>query len=203
VSDCRDFRTELGAHALGLLDDADAGRVEEHLTECSQCEAELDELLGTSALLLSMPAPAPSAQRRRLLGGAAGAAGVIAAVAIALAVTLGGRPVDPQPPRGPQIAMRAAAPGAAGTVRLSARPWGTQIDLTASRLPAVAAGDRYDIWLTAADGRRVPAGTCRPAGGSATMRMRLGAAIRLKDVTAVGISRAGDPAGLAVLRAAL
>ncbi len=223
MSGCRDVRTELGAYALGLLDDDDARRVEQHLLGCADCRAEVEELRGTSSLLRGMSVPgshhdpaAPPADRalaaigaerrrqRRLLGGAAGAAGILGVVALTLALTLGGRPIDPQPPRGPELAMRSDAGGAAGSVRLTARPWGTQVDLRADHLPPVAGpGGRYDVWLAAADGRRIPAGTCRPRDGAATLRMRLGAAIRLEDVAAVGMSRAGDPSGRAILRVAI
>ncbi|MDF9814968.1 zf-HC2 domain-containing protein [Streptomyces sp. SPB162] len=37
---------DVGAYALGLLDDADATRFETHLAGCASCMGELDELAG-------------------------------------------------------------------------------------------------------------------------------------------------------------
>ncbi|NGN66318.1 zf-HC2 domain-containing protein [Streptomyces sp. A7024] len=42
---------DVGAYVLGVLDDADAARFEEHLAECAQCAAQLDELLPVAHLL--------------------------------------------------------------------------------------------------------------------------------------------------------
>ncbi|MFI9238234.1 anti-sigma factor family protein [Streptomyces sp. NPDC053079] len=43
--------TAVGAYALGVLDDADAARFEEHLAGCPRCAAELDDLMGLTPLL--------------------------------------------------------------------------------------------------------------------------------------------------------
>ncbi|MEU2512674.1 anti-sigma factor family protein [Streptomyces syringium] len=43
--------TDVGAYALGVLDEADAARFEEHLAACGRCAAELDDLMGLSPLL--------------------------------------------------------------------------------------------------------------------------------------------------------
>ncbi|MEU8551183.1 anti-sigma factor [Streptomyces roseoverticillatus] len=55
--------TAVGAYALGVLDDADAARFEEHLAGCPECAAELDGLMGLTPLLaeLKESAPAPEA----------------------------------------------------------------------------------------------------------------------------------------------
>lgn len=45
----------LTAHALGLLDDADADAVERHLRACADCRREWDELRETTALLATVP----------------------------------------------------------------------------------------------------------------------------------------------------
>ncbi|PSJ27613.1 hypothetical protein B7P34_16815 [Streptosporangium nondiastaticum] len=55
--------TAVGAYALGVLDEADAARFEEHLAGCPECAAELDGLMGLTPLLaeLKEAAPAPEA----------------------------------------------------------------------------------------------------------------------------------------------
>jgi len=223
VSDCQDIRLELGAYALGLLDDVDRRRVEEHLHLCARCRAEAEELRAASGLLagitpqdvapdveppdperaLSTIAAARRRERRRITGALA-SAGLLAALAIALVVTLAARPTDPQAPTGPSVAM-SAPPGAdaAGVVRLTSRSWGTQIDLRADRLPVPPAGEGYAVWLVLADGRRVPAGTFRPASASTTCRVRLAGAVARSEVIAVGVSSAGEAGGPAVLRASV
>ena len=99
-------------------------------------------------------------------------------LAVALVVTLSGRTADPLAPDGSAVALRAEPGlGATGAVRLSSRPWGTQVDLRVDRLPIDASGEGYAVWLLRADGRRIPAGTFRPASGAATSRVRLPGAV--------------------------
>ena len=86
-------------------------------------------------------------------------AGLLAVLAIALVVTLSGRTADPLAPDGSAVALRAEpGVGATGAVRLSSRPWGTQVDLRVDRLPIDASGEGYAVWLLRADDRRIPAG---------------------------------------------
>ncbi|MFF7731185.1 anti-sigma factor family protein [Streptomyces sp. NPDC008001] len=51
--------TGVGAYALGVLGEADAARFEEHLAECPECAAELDELMGLTPLLAALKESAP------------------------------------------------------------------------------------------------------------------------------------------------
>ncbi len=223
MNDCDAIRMEFGAYVLGLLDPDAHQRVAAHLSGCQRCRAEVAELQETSALLgrsdpldsvedadrpgaegaLSAIAKARRTERRRL-GGALGSAGLLAAVAVALVVTLSGRTADPFSPDGPAVALRAeVGVGATGAARLSSRPWGTQIDLRVDGLPVDASGEGYAVWLLRADGRRVPAGTFRPASGAATSRVRLAGALPLAEVTAVGVSRTDATGDAAVLRASV
>ncbi|MFD9909487.1 anti-sigma factor family protein [Streptomyces sp. NPDC059063] len=132
---------DAGAYALGVLDDADAFRFEDHLMDCARCRARLDELDLPVRLLRSYgPAPAPltapdprlldrlvdvagrarRVRRRRWVG--AVVAGVVLAVAgpTAAVLTSGG----------PE---RVAASGVRGEVSavLTARgrSWGTEVGL--------------------------------------------------------------------------
>lgn len=220
MSDCDVIRMEFGAYVLGLLDPDDNQRVAAHLLGCRRCRAEVAELQETSALLghsnrsdavedadrpgaegaLSAIATARRTERRRLRG-ALGSAGVLAVLTVALVVTLSGRTADPFAPDGPSVALRAeSGVGATGAVRLSPRPWGTQIDLRVAGLPIGVPGEGYAVWLLRADGRRIPAGTFRPARGAATSRVRLAGAVPLAEVTAVGVSRTDATGDAAVLR---
>ncbi|WKX70631.1 anti-sigma factor [Streptomyces sp. XD-27] len=54
--------TDVGAYALGILDDADAIRFEAHLAGCDRCAAELDGLMGLPPLLADFAASAPDPQ---------------------------------------------------------------------------------------------------------------------------------------------
>jgi putative zinc finger protein len=54
--------SDVGAYALGLLEEADRREFEAHLARCPSCAAELQELSGTAAALRelkSMPEPTP------------------------------------------------------------------------------------------------------------------------------------------------
>lgn len=53
--------TDVGAYALGVLDDADAGRFEEHLADCHRCADELDGLMGVTPLLAELKEATPDA----------------------------------------------------------------------------------------------------------------------------------------------
>ncbi|WKK21634.1 zf-HC2 domain-containing protein [Streptomyces olivoreticuli] len=50
---------DVGAYALGVLDEAEAARFEEHLADCPWCAAELDGMLGLTPLLAGLKESAP------------------------------------------------------------------------------------------------------------------------------------------------
>ncbi len=223
---CDEIRTELGGYALGALEPEEARRVAAHLEVCKRCRSELEQLSLASDLLRTPEARAlaaeaethpPSAEQalagvaaarsaelrrsRRLRAGALGTgAGFLTAVAIAVA--LGTRPTDSFAPTGAATALR-AAPGVAATasVRLSPRPWGTQVDLRAERMPRLPQGSYYEVWLVRADGTRVAAGTFRPNSLDGRARVRLAAAVPLVQVARVGVTREGAGRSARVLGA--
>ncbi|MCZ4122241.1 zf-HC2 domain-containing protein [Streptomyces sp. H39-S7] len=55
----REQHAEVGAYALGLLDDTDATRFEAHLAGCEACMVELDSLAGIEPLLAEYAAANP------------------------------------------------------------------------------------------------------------------------------------------------
>ncbi|RDI75868.1 Anti-sigma-K factor rskA [Gaiella occulta] len=227
MTGCDEIRVELGAYALGALEPEDAQRVEAHLEGCDRCRAELEQLSFASDLL-RMPAalafaadpeadPAPvekalaalSAARigearrvRRLrLGALTASAGLM--VAIGVVFTLGTRPADHFAPTGRAMALQAGNGFAAlASVRLSARPWGTQVDLRTERMPPLPQGAYYEVWLVRTDGTRVAAGTFRPSSPGGRARVRLAAGIPRPLVARVGITREGFGPSVRVLGAA-
>lgn len=215
MSGCDRIRTELGAYALGALHAADAARVERHLPDCPGCREELDQLAFASELLrgpvarwlalesdetpaaadaLAAVAAARAGERRRRRALTAAtltsAGGLLLAIGIAVSLAL--RPIDAFAPGGPAATLR-PAPGVAAmaAVRLSARPWGTQVDLAASGMPALPPGSYYEVWLVRADGTRVAAGTFRPTAPNGRARVRLAAALPLAAVVRIGVTREG------------
>jgi hypothetical protein len=69
TDDCREWRTSLGAYALGQLPAGERAAVEAHLEGCPECRTELDSLAGVARLMpladperIMSPAPRPPAQ---------------------------------------------------------------------------------------------------------------------------------------------
>ena len=221
---CDEIRIELGAYALGALEPAEARRVEVHLQACDGCRSELEQLSFASSLLRTPVArafvaetePNPSLvdkavagvasariaetrKVRRLRVAAAGTgAGLLAAIGVAVAV--GTRPTDTFAPTGRTTALHASAGiAAAASVRLSGRPWGTQIDLHTERMPPLPRGAYYEVWLVRGDGTRLAAGTFRPTSPDGRARVRLAAAIPRSLVARVGVTLEGAGQGRRVL----
>lgn len=223
---CDEIRIDLGAYALGALEADEAQRVEAHLEGCDGCRSELEQLSFASSLLRTPVARAFAAESdpdpaliEKALAGVASArvaetrrvrrlrvatTGSVAglAAAIVVAVSLGTRPVDSFAPTGRATALRAAVGVAAtASVRISARPWGTQVDLRTERMPALPPGAYYEVWLVRADGTRVAAGTFRPTAPGGRARVRLAAGIPRPLVARVGVTLEGAGPGRRVLDA--
>ena len=144
--------TDVGAYALGLLEEQDRQAFEEHLATCPSCAAELAELSGMKDLLTGI-GPVPSAtdepteaevvdlvrrrgaaQRRRTrwqvaLGAAAAVVLLAGGVAVGLATA---RQTPPPPPSAlPGKVFSASNPvtHVTGKVGLVAKTWGTMVTL--------------------------------------------------------------------------
>jgi anti-sigma factor RsiW len=189
--------TDVGAYSMGLLEEQDKRAFEDHLAGCPACAAELAELSPMAALLrgVELRGVEPGSvadgepdggkvtdligrrarqqrQRRRwqiALGAAAGIVLIGGGIGLGIAAA-------PQrtAPAGPALAMTgqlhsATDPGtgAAGTVGLVAKAWGTQVTLDLSKvrgpteceLVAVSrTGERRVVmgWLVTAPGDGVP-----------------------------------------------
>jgi hypothetical protein len=210
---CEHVREELGAYAMGLSEPRDRARVEQHLAGCERCRWELDGLQGVVAALGGVPAsdldpegtPSPRPdpllerlarertreRRRTRLAQGLGGAGTIGALALAVvAWNLGSRPVDPLPAAGPPAVLR-EAPGAEaqGTVRLTRRPWGTQVDFETSQLPPLGPGEYYKLWLIEPDGTRNAVGTFAGLEEDGETTIRLTSAERVTGRITFGVTR--------------
>ncbi len=172
------YRLDLGAYLAGALEPEERAALELHLPTCRGCQAELGHLAPLPGLLRRLePAdlavardrPPPSlregvlsaaaarrrAERRslRMWRGAA-LAGLVAAAAVTavLVVPAGSSPA-------PQLALEPVALSSArGTADIHVRPWGTQIILHLSGLPA---GADCEAWVVTAAGR-TPIGSWGP-----------------------------------------
>ncbi|XRQ04404.1 anti-sigma factor family protein [Actinomadura welshii] len=161
--------TDVGAYALGLLEEGDRRAFEAHLRGCGRCQAELGEMSGTAAVLSAIdggagaagPAPGSGPERgpewgsdgppapvidmmrrrrredRRFRRGAYAVGGAAAAAMLAVGIGVGTVLNDdgsepPQPPvavAGEKFQAHNAETGAAGTVGLVDKGWGTQVSL--------------------------------------------------------------------------
>jgi hypothetical protein len=97
-----------------------------------------------------------SARTRRRVGALLAAAATIVAVTIAVAV-LGSS--DDEPLEGIEVAFTEAPEGVDASAVVAGEPSGTTVELHAEGLEP---GTVYALWLSSADGERVPAGTFRP-----------------------------------------
>ncbi len=210
--DHRHVREQLGAFALGVVDDAERTAIQAHLDGCAGCRAELAQLQRVAGRLdmlqvlqgetspASPPQPAGPAdrlfvrlaaeRRRRSRGMAAAVAGVAAALLI-LGVVVSPR----DPPAGRSVEFAVAPEGVTASAELRDWGWGTQMYLRISGLPS---DQRLAVWLEQPDGTRVSAGTFTTTGGELTMM--LGAATPTSDAVALGVS---DEGGTTLLRAPL
>lgn len=133
-----------------------------------------------SAVAAVRRSEARAARWRRAAIAAAAAAGVAAVMAGVLA--LSSRTEGPDT----VVAFTTAPEGVVASVELSEAAWGTRIALDVDGL-ATETDDVYWLWLSAADGDRVAAGTFRGDG-----HMEMSAALPLDDASRVWVTDASD-----------
>ncbi|MBI1757855.1 MAG: zf-HC2 domain-containing protein [Actinobacteria bacterium] len=157
-ADHDEVRLMLGAYLLGGLAGSDRATVEEHLTGCPACRAEMSSLAAIPGLLRRRPAdPAPAAdpatgpgpellprllsavrderrQRRRRVITRSVAAAAVTLVAATGTVAVTRTTAD----RGDARLVVVASSGYAthGGARLDARAWGTSVSLSLTGMPA-------------------------------------------------------------------
>jgi Putative zinc-finger len=150
--------TDVGAYAMGLLEEPDRQAFEDHLAGCSTCAVEIAQLSPMAGLLRGIdPVQAPAeeppgatvtdllsrraaAQRHRTrwqaaLGAAAGIALIAGGVGIGVATaSSGGSAGSTVTVTGQLHSATDALTGVAGTVGLVSKPWGTQVTMDLSNV---------------------------------------------------------------------
>ena len=177
---------DLGAYALGLLEDQDKVTFEAHLATCDACRTELPALSPIAGLLRGMDpvevpgegnppvdllrrrASASRRGRRRLTMASAAAAVVLVGGGIGVGLAVASGPAPATTTLAGQLHTATnAANGVTGTIGLAAKGWGTQVTLDLAgvhgplecELVAVSReGERRVVtgWLVTAPGDGVP-----------------------------------------------
>jgi len=212
-----------GVYVLGALAAGERAAYERHLPGCVECTRALRDLAGIPGLLGRVqletveqlrpaePVPAtllPAVQaevrraqgRRRVAVGSfvAAAAVLLALLAVGVGTTLGD---DAQPPQQQLAAaqrMDGLGTGSSGWVSLTARPWGTRIDLTCTYEGPVAGPATYVLVVTSTDGRTEQVGTWRTADGQ-EVHVTMATAVAPDDIASVEVR---TDSGYSVLRLA-
>jgi len=180
---CAPIRPELGVYLLGAIEPAQRGLVDRHLGACGSCRAELSGLAGLPSLLRRVPAdvigqllagdaghvrpelPLTAVlaritairRRRRLLAvAAAAAASIAAASAVQVLHDAAARPPAAVAPAA-TVTVQAANPvtGTWAAVRYTARPWGTELEVSITGVPA---GTRCQLVVTGPHRQVISAG---------------------------------------------
>ena len=207
--------TDVGAYAMGLLEEQDRQAFEDHLTGCPSCAAELAELSPMAALFRGVeptgaadqPAQATVTElirrrvtqqrHRRRWQVALGAAAAIVLIAGGIAVGIAAAPSH-SGPAGPAVAVTgqlhsATDPesGVTGTVGLLAKAWGTEVTLDLARVRGPLECQLVAVSKTGE--RRVVAGWLVPAAGYGVpghpghLDLQGGTSIPLKDLARVEV----------------
>jgi len=209
---CQQWRGSLAGFVFGQLSQAERTALTAHLDGCAACRQELAELSATATMLAAAdpdrldtwPQPpvhlreqlfaqigaerrAATRRRRTALVGAA-AAMILAVVAVSIAATN-------NHPTAERVAFTAPA-GVHAEAGVQTRPWGTQITVDATGLPA---GQTNTVWLERADGTHVAAGTFTGVANR-TVHVVLAAGLPRRQAVAIGV---GDPNQHTLLRAEL
>ncbi len=205
---CRDWRHQLGAYALGDLSAEERAGLEAHLEGCPGCRAEAESLGAVARLLpladpdrFSRPAPQPSAElgkriaatigaeqqssrrRRWQFGLALSGAAAVAAAVLAIVILPGGGGGDPE-----QHVEFGALPGGIKIyATLQPHAYGTEIHMY---VKGVRSGTLCQVYLRGPHGEKVPAGTFRYRWGDDSNAV-LSSALDLSRTRAIGV-RAGN-----------
>jgi hypothetical protein len=185
TDDCRHWKEELGAYALGHLSAEERTALEAHLEGCPACRAEADSLFAVSRLLPHAdperfgPAPQPPAElgkriaatiggerrskrRRRRLRfgfGFAGAAAATAMAVLAIFVLSGGSEGGPEQ----HVAFRSLPGGVKIAATLQPQAFGTEIHMY---VKGISSGTLCRVYMRGPAGENVSAGTFRYRWGA-------------------------------------
>ncbi|MDX3075333.1 anti-sigma factor family protein [Streptomyces sp. NPDC088354] len=150
-----DPHVDVGAYVLGVLDDADMARFEEHLAICHQCGQQLDELSGLVPVLAELApagagAPLPSSDdavlgkllgkvsderrtraRRRMFALAASVALIIGGPTVAVLAS-GGSDTPATHAYAQEFKSSDSSTGVKATVGVNEKKWGSEVGLNLS-----------------------------------------------------------------------
>jgi Putative zinc-finger len=216
--------TDLGAYALGLLEDRDKAAFEAHLATCDACSAELSSLAPVATLLKGMePVVVPgdaalpvavdllhrraAASRRRrrrqvLVSAAACVVLLVGGIGVGLAVAPSHVQVVQPGLTGQRHTATNAANGVTGTVGLVTKGWGTQVWLDLAGLRGPQECELIAFSKTGAS--RVVTGWFVPAPGDgvpghpAHLLVEGGTAISLPDLARFEVIRVDGPTLLTI-----
>ncbi|HTZ09817.1 MAG TPA: zf-HC2 domain-containing protein [Acidimicrobiales bacterium] len=209
---CEHARGLVALEVVGQLGEEERVALLAHTDGCPACRQERADLLSLVTVLpaadpghLSEPelpfalrgavlgrlrADARRHRRRRRAGVALGAVAAGAVAAVVLVLTLAG----PTSPAATTVAL-GGSPGVHATMRLTAEPWGTAMELRESGQPP---GEVLSVATRTVGGAWWPTGTYRTVGTS--VRVTMACALKLDDIAGVWIR---DRAGTVVLHGTL
>ena len=215
---------DVGAYALGVLDEADAFRFEDHLMECPQCAVQVHELAATTRSLRAYAQATPrsvhpmtqagpglldrllddvvSARRgvRRRWLFAVAAAAVFAVGGPAVAVLTGEGAAN-----GRTVAATDPGSGVWAEVTTLDRGWGSEVDLKVKNAPrslpcqlvAIGHDNTEQVILS----WTVPKSPGQPAGGKPSEPMQGAAAMHPDEIIRYEVRNATDGKPLVTLKA--
>lgn len=204
AENCREWRESLGAYALGHLTPEETAGLKAHLEGCPDCRAELESLsslarlmpladperLGTAPTLppgladrvkaaIAEERRATRTRRLRLGLTMSGVTAAAAAAALALFILPGGSEEGPSR----HVSFESLPAKLKIGARLEPRPFGTEIHVYVKGAPS---GALCRVFLRAADGSRMPAGSFRYRWGDDSNAI-LSAGLDLSRTEALGI----------------
>ncbi|MGB7588317.1 MAG: anti-sigma factor [Solirubrobacterales bacterium] len=217
TEECREWRQELGAYALGQLPPDERAGIKAHIEGCPDCRTELEGLASVVRLMPladperfgAAPALPPSlanrvaariaaerrvlTRRRRWRVGLtfSGATAALAAAVLAIFVLPGGGGARPQQ----RVAFADVPAGMQITATLEPHAFGTEIHMYVKGVPS---GTLCRVFLRGTDGSRLSAGSFRYRWGENTEAV-LSSALDLSRTRAVGV-RVGDRTFIAPVR---
>lgn len=203
---CDQARLDLGGYIVDGLRDEENTAVEAHLSVCTDCRAEYDELRDLPRLLslaVHVPPPPPARLRQQVLASAsqmrkARRRTLLLQIAAALVagVLLGGGAVwvlrSPSPEPAVSVALGPAEGfQATGSMELQPTDHGVRMDLALSDLAPLEGPEVYEAWVAPAEAGPTSVGTFRP-DGRGTAAVTLWAAGPLERYESVWITLEPD-----------
>jgi anti-sigma-K factor RskA len=210
---------DVGAYALGALDEHEVEPFRAHLETCAECREELAQLQGvTDSLAIAVPHAQPSADLRgRLMATVRGEAellratgheadrperarsvwrwrvlpGLVATGALAAGVLIGALALSGGSSQQTRVIQAQVLPPAGHDATAALRKVGSHVQLQVTGMPAPALGRIYEVWLK--DGSRPPQPTDALFSVTSQGDGTVGVPGDLKDVSKVMVTE--EPAG--------